>query len=215
MASSKLLSSTTTSNNNLSSSRIHSSAERLAPLGPASFEKTRAQRRPLPAPLQAAINEVLAVKNLIEGLSERGESRDDSNNDDFDDPETPVIPICKRVSPRKTQLQSRRPEWQRYIRRIMMTKGIRGSTLARYRRLVGIVARRNLTHSYAGAAERVVRYRLEIRSAAAIQTMTRSFLTRRRQAKLLQRHQAAAKIQCLCRKVLAVEKQRKVAEIAR
>ncbi|KAE9287576.1 hypothetical protein PF008_g26366 [Phytophthora fragariae] len=211
MASSKLQS---TSNNHIAA-RIHSSAERLAPLDPTTFEKSRPQRRPLPGPLESAINEVLAVTSSSQVLSERGESRDDSNNDDDNEPETLVVPTCKRVSPCKLQLQSRRPEWQRYIRRITMTKGIRGSTLARYRRLVGIVARRNLTHSYAGAAERVVRYRLEFRSAVIIQALTLRFIHQRRQAKQLQRHQAATTIQRVCRRVLAVERQRKLAEIER
>ncbi|KAG6968926.1 hypothetical protein JG688_00005558 [Phytophthora aleatoria] len=190
-----------------SNARIHSSAERLAPLDPASFEKTRTQqRRPLPGPLQATINEVLAVRND----DERDESRDDGTNE----PET-TIPKVKRASPCKTQIQSRRPEWNRYIRRIMMTKGIQGSTLARYRRLVGIVARKNLNQSFAGAAERVVRYRLEFRSAVAIQTMILRFLTRRRQAKQLQLHRAAVRIQQVWRKIVELEKQRKLAEVHR
>ncbi|OWZ01599.1 hypothetical protein PHMEG_00026977 [Phytophthora megakarya] len=170
MTSSKLISN---SNNNLvpTNSRIHSFVERLAPLDRASFEKTKARhRRPLPGPLEAAIDEVLAVRNdNSDGrLSERGESRDDSNNND--EPHPP-IPKAKHTSSNKSQLQGRRPEWRRYIRRIMMTKGIQGSTLARYRRLVGIVARKSLNQTYDNAAERVVRYRLEFRSAAMIQTM--------------------------------------------
>ncbi|GMF65383.1 unnamed protein product [Phytophthora lilii] len=211
MASSKLQ---FTGNNNLASSnpRMHSNAERLAPLDPSSFEKTRAPRRPLPGPLQAAIDEVLAVRDTDEVLSERGESRDDSA---LDEPEIPVVPSCKRASPCKNQFRSRRPEWRRYIRRIMMTKGIRGSTLARYRRLVGIVARKNLTQSYAGAAERVVRYRLEFRSAVTIQIMISRFLMRRRAAKQMQRHRAASRIQHIWRKVFEIEKQRKLADMAR
>ncbi|KAL3667848.1 hypothetical protein V7S43_007398 [Phytophthora oleae] len=200
MASSKLQPS---SNN----ARIHSNTERLTPLDPASFNKTRKpQRRALPEPIQATINGVLAT----EALSERGESRDDSPHE----PETP-IPEVKRTSPCKAQLQSRRPEWNRYIRRIMMTNGIRGSTLARYRRLVGIVARKNLTQSYAGAAERVVRYRLEFQSAAMIQALAVGFLNRKRRAKLLQRTRAATRIQYVWRRVLELKKQQKKAEAIR
>ncbi|ETL92984.1 hypothetical protein L917_08769 [Phytophthora nicotianae] len=214
MANSKLLPS---NNNNVAvaNARIHSSAERLAPLDPASFEKTRnQQRRPLPEPIQAAINEVLAVRNEDESVTESGERCDDGSIN-FDEPETPAIPKVKRASPCKNQIQSRRPEWSRYIRRIMMTKGIQGSTLARYRRLVGIVARKNLNQSFAGAAERVVQYRLEFRSAVAIQMMIMRFLTRRRQAKQLQRHRAAVKIQHVWRRIRELEKQRKLAEAHR
>eukprot|EP00644_Phytophthora_capsici_P009010 jgi/Phyca11/69880/gw1.6.597.1 len=190
-------------NNNV---RTHNKTKRLKPLDPASFNKTRAsQSRALPEPIQAAINGVLAP----EALSDRGESRDDSS----DEPEMP-IPIVKRTSPCKSQLQSRKPEWNRYIRRIMLTEGIRGSTLARYRRLVGIVARKNLTQSYAGAAERVVQYRLEFRSAAVIQKLILGFLKRRREAKLLQKTRAAAKIQYVWR-ILQLKKQQKKAEAIR
>ncbi|GMF40258.1 unnamed protein product [Phytophthora fragariaefolia] len=208
MASSKLLS----TNNNNNMTRVHSSAERLAPLDPASFEKTRISRRSLPGHLQAAINEILAVKYSSEALrSERGESRDESSNNGFEE----LIPGSKQPSPLKTQIQSRRPEWQRYIRRIMMTKGIRGSTLARYRRIVGIVARKNLTSSFAGAAERVVRSRLEFRSAAVIQATILKFLRRRQQSRHLQRHQAAVTIQRIYRIALAAEQQQQQVEMAR
>ncbi|KAK1943027.1 hypothetical protein P3T76_005664 [Phytophthora citrophthora] len=181
--------------------RTRNNAERLKPLDPASFNKIRTpQRRALPEPIQAAINGVLAP----ETLSERGESRDDSSYE----AET-SIPKVKRTSPCKSQLQSRKPEWNRYIRRIMLTKGIRGSTLARYRRLVGIVARKNLTQSYAGAAERVVQYRLEFCSAAMIQNLILGFLKRKRKAKLLQRTRAAVRIQHVWRRILELKKQQK------
>jgi len=148
MASSKLQPSS--SNNLASSSRAHST-ERLAPLDPASFERARTQqRRPLPGPLQAAINQVLAVRNCDERPNAR-EDRCGGTNNDSDEPA--VIPRARRSSPCKKQLYGRRPEWRRYIRRIMMTNGIRGSTLARYRRLVGIVARKSLAQSFADAAE--------------------------------------------------------------
>ncbi|KAH7485257.1 uncharacterized protein KRP23_4311 [Phytophthora ramorum] len=211
MASSKLQAS---SNNNVASSnpRVH---ERLTPLDPTSLEKARPQqRRPLPGHLQAAINEVLATRNPDEALSDREDSCTDSSTN-YEVPETPAIPRVKRSSPCKTQLQGRRPEWRRYIRRIMLTKGIRGSTLARYRRLVGIVARKNLSTSFAGAVERVVRYRLEFRSAVMIQRKAHQFLHRRRQAKELRRRRAAARIQLVWRRAIAIEKQRKQAETAR
>jgi hypothetical protein len=210
MASSKLQPSS--SNNLASSSRAHST-ERLAPLDPASFERARTQqRRPLPGPLQAAINQVLAVRNCDERPNAR-EDRCGGTNNDSDEPA--VIPRARRSSPCKKQLYGRRPEWRRYIRRIMMTNGIRGSTLARYRRLVGIVARKSLAQSFADAAERVVSYRLESRSATRIQRAALRFLVRRRQATLQRRHRAAARIQSVWSKVLETEKQRELAVQAR
>ncbi|KAG7382067.1 hypothetical protein PHYPSEUDO_005333 [Phytophthora pseudosyringae] len=211
MASSKLLSG---SNNNVASTNARI-RERLAPLDPASVEKARAQqRRALPEPLQATINDVLAVRNADGDVGERGDSRDDSSN--VDEPETPTAPvIVKRKSPCKAQLQSRRPEWRRYIHRILMTKGIQGSTLARYRRLVGIVARKNLTRSLAGAAERVVRYRLEFRSAVMIQTMILRVLTQRRQAKHQERHRAAVAVQHVWRRMRELKQQHKLEEANR
>ncbi|POM80505.1 LOW QUALITY PROTEIN: Hypothetical protein PHPALM_1654 [Phytophthora palmivora] len=143
MASSKFIS------NNLVpiNSRVHNNAKRLAPLDPAHFAKTKMHQ--FPGPLQAAINEILAVRNAGELSSEREETR-------------PPIPRVKHTSPKKSQTYGRRPKWRRYIRRIMLTKGIQGSTLARYRRLVGIVARKNLIQSYTSAAERVVKYRVSM-----------------------------------------------------
>ncbi|POM69292.1 Hypothetical protein PHPALM_14433 [Phytophthora palmivora] len=191
MASSKFIS------NNLvpTNSRIRNNAKRLAPLDPAHFAKTKMHQ--FPGPLQAAINEILAVRNVGELSSEREETR-------------PPIPRVKHTSPKKSQPYGRRPEWRRYIRRIMLTKGIQGSTLARYRRLVGIVARKNLVQNYTSAAERVVKYRLEFRCAAMIQTMILVFLNRRRQEKARRRHKAAAKIQQEWRMILERKRQRQL-----
>ncbi|RLN89320.1 hypothetical protein BBJ28_00016353 [Nothophytophthora sp. Chile5] len=220
---------TTSNNNNLltpSQSRSHSKpamktyaasegVERLAlaPLDHDSAMKSRTARGALPDLLQAAIDQVLAQQAPLEpDEDEESNSSERRSNNEEEWTSTLSIAGSDTSSVFNGELRKRRAKMPRHIHGVKLSKSMRGTTLARYRRLVGMVARHNLARSYAGATMRVVTYRLELHSVVAIQRMVSRFLRRRQQTKALERNRAAAGIQRYWRRALESDRQRKEQE---
>lgn len=82
---------------------------------------------------------------------------------------------------------------------MMQVDGTKGTTLARYRRLVGTVARKHLHHIYNSATQRVAVHRKQQECATRIQCAFNAFLQRTREHRERKAEASAVVLQCCWR----------------